>query len=151
MIASRSVRRGRIASFALTLVVPFAISGGAAAQDGSPAKMVTFFNAATCPSGWTPAALASGRLVLASTDPAKVGVNVNAPLGNLEDRVHKHGYAGTVTLNYKSISAADSCCNPSAAHARENPFSGTTNNATSGLPFVQLVICERASSSPTGK
>jgi hypothetical protein len=113
--------------------------------------MVTFFNAAACPPGWNPVSVASGRLLLASTDPAKVGVNVNPPLGNLEDRTHKHGYSGTVALNYKSISAGDSCCNPSAAHARDNPFSGTTGNAPSGLPFVQLLVCERAASNATSK
>jgi len=151
MIASRSIRCGRITFFALLPVATIAMASSAAAQDGAPARMVTFFNAAACPTGWNPVSIASGRLLLASTDPAKVGVNVNAPLGNLEDRTHKHGYSGTVALSYKSISAGDSCCNPSAAHTRDNPLSGTTNNAPSGLPFVQLLVCERAASNPTSK
>jgi hypothetical protein len=151
MIAFHSIRRGWIVFFSSLSLTTIAVTFGAVAQDGAPARMVTFFNAAACPPGWNPVSIASGRLLLASTDPAKVGVNVNPPLGNLEDRTHKHGYSGTVALNYKSISAGDSCCNPSAAHARDNPFSGTTNNAPSGLPFVQLLICERAASEPTGK
>jgi hypothetical protein len=151
MIGSHSVRHGRNAFFALLSVATVAMASSAAAQDGAPARMVTFFNAAACPTGWNPVSIASGRLLLASTDPAKVGVNVNAPLGNLEDRTHKHGYSGTVALSYKSISAGDSCCNPSAAHTRDNPLSGTTNNAPSGLPFVQLLVCERAASNPTSK
>jgi hypothetical protein len=81
MIGSHSVRRGRTAFFVLLPVASLAVAFGAAAQDGSPARMVTFFNAAACPPGWNPASIgARGNEKLAETGNDVWGSYFAAPI-----------------------------------------------------------------------
>ena len=115
--------------------------GGAAPS--APKGTVAFFNLAACPVGWNPARYAAGRLVLATSVGSSTPVQVGTALGGQEDRRHKHEYATTVSVGSRSIAAASSCCNDSATKAGSYAVSGTTEEATSGLPFVQLVVCEK--------
>jgi hypothetical protein len=60
-----------------------------------------------------------------------------------EDRAHTHGFSSTLTLPVKNI-AAIGCCNGQGACAGEYALDGFTDNgtdATSGLPFLQLLLC----------
>jgi hypothetical protein len=115
----------------------------ATAQDGTPSGMVAFFMAAQCPSGWNAASVAQGRLVVGVTDPTAVGVMVGPPLTNQTAPSHGHAYATTVNLTAKSIAAASSCCNDQGAKAQGYTVSGNTGSATSNLPFIQLVACQK--------
>ncbi len=110
--------------------------------DGAPAGMVTFFNGAGCPSGWTAASVAEGRLVLGVTSGVYVGVQVGKKLAPVEDRAHAHTYSASITLAVKSVSAAGGP-NDSAAAAQAYPIAGATGAAATGLPFIQLRACER--------
>jgi hypothetical protein len=76
------------------------------------------------------------------TDPQAAGVAVGEPLGDQEDRVHVHTFQGTLPLASKSVSAIDGG-NQSAAGAQSYTWSNTDVPATSGLPFMQLLICEK--------
>ncbi len=109
----------------------------------APTGTVAFFNLTACPSGWKVADYATGRLVVATTDGAKLRVQFGTPLSNQEDRTHSHTYSTNVSVDYKSISGANSCCNTQAASATSYPVNGTTSAASTGLPFIQLVICEK--------
>jgi hypothetical protein len=130
----------RIAALLLAVLA----SGPAALADSDvPTGTVAFFNLAACPAGWTPAAYATGRLVLATVDPGRVGVQTGTPLTNAEDRTHLHTYVGSVKVGDKEIAGSDSCCNDSAAEAKTYDFSGTTAPATTRLPFIQLTVCEK--------
>lgn len=128
-------------AFALTaLAVPVA----PAAADGSPTGMVAFFNGSACPSGWSTASYATGRLVVAINQGKEVKAQVGKQLQDREDREHDHGYSTTIDLSHKSISAISGCCNNQGAKDTDsNTASGTTNKSASGLPFTQLVICEK--------
>jgi hypothetical protein len=114
-------------------------AGDPPGDDGAPTGVVAFFAGGACPKGWTVAGNVQGRLVVGVTDGAGAGVQVGAPLGDREDRLHKHTYEGTVALPYKSISGADGSTNGAAAMTY--PVSGTAVGATSGLPFTQVQPC----------
>ena len=124
-------------------LAPSAPSAAAAADPDVPRGAVALFNLASCPSGWTPPAYAAGRLLLVTTDAARVGIQTGTPLSNLEDRQHEHTYEASVIVNHRRIAGADSCCNDSAAEAKTYSFSGTTKPVTTRLPFIQLTVCEK--------
>lgn len=114
------------------------------ADDGAPTSMVSFFLAAgpSCPEGWVPAAEARGRLVVAVTTPVQVGVQVGQPLSDQEDRRHGHAYSAQGALPYKAVAAADGG-NRSGAKAGALSLEGQLAPAASGLPFIQLLACEK--------
>lgn len=114
----------------------------AAAADGAPAGLVAFFDGDTCPDGWQPAEDVRGRLVIGVPDVASVGISVGAALAPEEDRTHVHTWAAELTLNAKNIAAADGG-NDQGAAPGSYAVGGTTDAGTSGLPFVQLLACER--------
>src|SRR5262245_46377364 len=80
----------------------------AAAQptDTSPSGMVAFFmaTAAACPSGWTVATMAQGRLIVGVTSGSAVGTQVGTALtsqsgtGTTAAPTHQHSYAGSVSV-----------------------------------------------------
>ena len=109
-----------------------------------PAGTVAFFATAACPSGWAPAKYAAGRLVVATTHGVNLRRQVGTALKNAEDRAHAHAFETKVSINFKEIAGAESCCNGRAAKAGTYTTKGETGEASSGLPFVQLVICEKS-------
>lgn len=125
------------------LALPFQAARG---QDDRvsdvPSGTVAFFarSDASCPAGYRPASEASGRLIVGVTGGDAVGKLVGKPLGNQEDRTHVHPFNTSITLPYKSISAADGGNNQGAS-AKTYADIGTSNPAPSGLPFLQLVAC----------
>jgi len=128
------------------LMVGCALLGGRAAgdapADGAPVGMVSFFGGLGCPTGWVPASAAQGRLIVAVSDAQAAGMTVGEPLGDLEDRTHVHMFQGNLPLQSKSISAADGG-NQSAAGAQTYSWASVDAAAPSGLPFMQLLVCER--------
>lgn len=120
-----------------------AAPGAEAADDGIPKGTVAFFSSGACPANWAVASNVTGRLVVATVDGTKVGVAVGTPLANGEARTHQHGYATSVALKSKEISAGSGCCNKQGALVRSYPVTGTTGAAATNLPLVQLVVCEK--------
>lgn len=100
----------------------------------------TFFSANSCPPGWAEIPDFKGRLIVSVNDSASVGLTSGKPLADREDRAHTHGFKGSFVLPSKHI-AADGCCDDDAAAAGKFAFSGESESATSGLPFVQLPFC----------
>jgi hypothetical protein len=107
-----------------------------------PKGAMAFFATGPCPDGWIAAGYAEGRLVLAINDGIPVGLSVGQPLGDREDRTHAHAFTAGVTLDYRSISAADGGNNNGAA-AQMYGMSGTSSAVSTGLPFFQLPACEK--------
>lgn len=115
------------------------------AGDGAPPGAVVFFmmtDNGICPDGWKPATYATGRLVAGVTSADEVGVAVGTPLDDQEDRKHRHVYTGMIELPYKSVSAPNGG-NASGAAAGMYPVADMTGEASSGLPFIQLLACEK--------
>ncbi len=115
--------------------------GGDPGDDGVPSGTVAFFGgSASCPFGWAPADMVTGRAVVAVNDGTSVGRTVGTALRDREDRTHAHTLTGTVSLPSRSIAGADGPNNQGAA-AGDHRVTGTATAATSGLPFVQLRAC----------
>ncbi len=109
-----------------------------------PTGLVAFFDATACPSGWKIASYASGRLIVAVSDGDAVGKTVvEEPLGNIENRTHQHAYSGEIKIGSRSITAVNGCCNDRVTGSGDHGYSGFTEPAASGLPFVQFPICEK--------
>jgi hypothetical protein len=114
--------------------------GGPMDDDGVPANTVAFFTGGACPAGWVTAANVQGRLVVAVADGAKGGMQVGTPLGDQEDRQHQHTYSASVALGSKDIAGADGS-NDDGAAAQTYMVTGSTDQAATGLPFVQVQPC----------
>lgn len=81
--------------------------------DTSPAGMAAFFPLDQCPSGWSEAVYARGRLLLGFTDTSKytLGKQVGTALANeTEPADHSHTFQTKVSLDGKGISGTDGCC-----------------------------------------
>jgi hypothetical protein len=115
--------------------------GDPPADDGVPRGTVAFFAGGLCPEGWMVAADAAGRLILPVTSDVFAGKKVGQPLGPEEDRAHRHTFAGSASLPAKNIAAANGG-NQAAAAAGEEGWSVEVA-APSGLPFIQLLACEK--------
>lgn len=125
------------------------LSGSAAGEDppyndGVPTGTVAFFGSETdvCPDGWGPAEYAEGRLVVSVVDAPAVGKVVGMPLKNQEDRAHSHAFTTSMDLPYKAVAAADGA-NNQGAQAQVYEVAGSTDPAPTGLPFIQLLVCEK--------
>lgn len=109
--------------------------------DEAPRGMVAFVNGPSCPPGWAPATIAAGRLLVGTDETTAIGHVIGEPFAALEDRMHTHALDGaTIDLPYKSISAADGS-NANGAAAGAQQLTGTVDDATSGLPYIQLTAC----------
>lgn len=161
---TRASRIKHVLALALVLALPIAIRGSvtnlaraaSAAQigktlqvadvatgDGVVSGTVAFFTAATCPSGWQAAPYLQGSMPLgATTGWSGIGVMVGTPLGDQEDRTHTHEYVGDALVLTKQVAGADGS-NTSAAAAGSVSVMGTSDPATSGLPFIQMLACEK--------
>jgi hypothetical protein len=119
-------------------------SGEGPADDGMAPGMVAFFGSETgvCPDGWAPAEYAMGRLVVGVVDEPAVGRQVGKPLADQEDRAHEHPFTTQVKLTEKNIAGADGP-NTQGAKAQEYTVTGATEPSVSGLPFIQLLACEK--------
>lgn len=118
-------------------------STSAPADDGVPSGMVAYFAAGSgCPDGWQPAAEAQGRIAVAIVSSNNVGMRVGTPLVDQEDRTHTHSYTAVASIPSKSVSAADGS-NDQAADSGGLGASGTTDEARTGLPFTQLIVCAK--------
>ena len=147
----RTVRiagRGWLA--ALVLFLPLVAGAGGRADlpagDGVPSGTVAFFSlddpAGGCPPGWARADAVAGRLVVGVTAAEDVGVAIGVPLADQEDRTHLHPYAAEVTLPSRNIAGANGG-NGQGAGSGEHGVAADTDAGTSGLPFVQLLVCEK--------
>lgn len=129
----------------LALVGTDAAGQDAGQDDGIPSGTVAFFAGTNCPTGWTRPDYAKGRMVVAVVDGGNVGVTVGTPLGDQEDRKHQHGHSGSVQLLKKGIAANRGFLSSSGTEAQtySTAGNGQQDAAPSGLPFVQLLACEK--------
>jgi hypothetical protein len=71
-----------------------------------PLGFMTFFDAETCPRGWSLYAAAQGRLIVSVDNPNNAGITVGVPLGDREDRTHSHRTSLTGDLRHQDIAGA---------------------------------------------
>jgi hypothetical protein len=111
-------------------------------QAGMPKNMIFFMPGTDCPSGTSRVSNANGRMLLVTNDAGSIGATFGSALADHEDRKHKHTAKVATNLNEHSISGASSCCNSQATTKGAHSADVETDEAASGLPFVQLLACK---------
>lgn len=108
--------------------------------DAAPDGMVVWATGASCPSGWAPHAASRGRLIVGAALGGDVGLTVNPPLTDREDRTHVHLVGLSAVLSRRNVAAADG---PNGNGAAFGTVTATlaSQPATSGLSFVQRMVC----------
>lgn len=114
-----------------------------AGLDALPAGAISFFNRAACPTGWTPFAEAAGRVLLPTVGADAPLVTVGEPLADAEERMHGHGVSAEVDLNSVSYAGVAGEANHGVAQAQKVSIAGAAEKASSGLPYVQLLVCKK--------
>lgn len=141
LVGEGDARDSRQPTIALQVCMKDGDTGFSPAEDEFPTGTAAFFVRPACPDGWTLIEQGKGRLAVGLTmfgDPLET---VGSPLADGEERTHGHAVAGSVDLPVASIAGASGGTQfaASGAHA----FSGTSDDGTSGLPYVQALLCGR--------
>jgi hypothetical protein len=108
-----------------------------------PAKLHTYFDLDTCPSGWKPATVADGRLVVGrpSKAPADLpfgGKSITSP----ELPVHGHMFEATFDTSPHGVALASGCCGKFGKNGTLT-VSGETDPAVADIPMIALLHCEK--------
>lgn len=111
--------------------------------DGLPTDAVMYFTGTTCPHGWEVYPEAVGRVAMPTVSVALLGVQRGAPLADGEDRVHTHTLSGSLTVPAVSYAGVAGCCNDGVGRAATLPFMASVREASSGLPYLQLLVCRK--------
>jgi hypothetical protein len=135
-------RRQRLQATAFGALLAVAVAAPAAATDGLPKGMIFFTDGTSCPAGAERATQANGRLIIGVTDTGEIGNTYGKPLANQEDRTHTHSATMHVSISSKHIAAISGGGNGQATKHGTFKTDLTTQPATSGLPFIQLLACE---------
>jgi|GEM_PF-1367617 len=111
--------------------------------DGLPVDAVMYFTGTACPRGWAPYMEAVGRVAVPTASATLLGVQRGAPLADGEDRAHGHTIAGSFTVPSVTYAGIAGCCNNGVGAAATLPFMAPAREASSGLPYVQLLVCRK--------
>mmetsp|Transcript_13854 Transcript_13854/g.19241 ORF Transcript_13854/g.19241 Transcript_13854/m.19241 type:complete len:752 (-) Transcript_13854:300-2555(-) len=108
--------------------------------EGVPKGVIAFFDNDTCPPRWTPYSESVGRIIIPGSSENGVVFSAAAPLASQEDRLHTHTYTGSFTTATRPFWRYF-INNWSPANPGTYQFTGTTFEASSGLPYIQLLTC----------
>lgn len=119
--------------------------------DAMPPGAIAFFKTPLCPNGWFPYGPAAGRALLPTMGPGAVGDVQGEPLGDGEDRRHDHKI--TARLEPRSVSFAGVAgeANHGVASAAAVSAVGAADPASSGLPYLQLLVCQKNAAARPGR
>ena len=126
-------------------------AGGMVMPDAGPAKRmgdslptgaISFFSRVSCPAGWEPFSMAVGRTVVPGTS-TDSGITDGEPLGDAEDRLHGHTAGASLALLSVGYSGIAGEANHGVARSDAAPLAFAIDKAASGLPYVQLLMCQK--------
>ncbi|MEO1090266.1 MAG: hypothetical protein AAFX81_06525 [Pseudomonadota bacterium] len=135
------------------------------ASDPYPLGALSFFNADSCPAGsggdpeWQTAPLGSddlGYFVVPFFDPpaATLGALVGTGMNPGENREHSHAFSSSIKVDSLELTGKWGCvswlglCTGMTTDGTKD-FSGTTHAASSALPYLTLMLCQKAAFSPS--
>lgn len=108
-----------------------------------PAKLHLYFDLDTCPSGWKPAVVAQGRLVvgLPSKAPADLPFG-GETITNPDPRTHSHTFESTMSTMPHGVALVSGCC---GKFGQNGTFAvaGETTPAAVDMPMIALLHCEK--------
>ena len=118
--------------------------------DGYGTAALAFFNLKACPTNWIPATDSKGGPINGSfvlpfeTPPdGTVGTLFGTPYSNGDQRHHTHTLTSSITLKSRQYESFLGSCK-SLTSDGQHDFSGTTDKTVNKVPYVQLLLCERA-------
>lgn len=139
---------------ALCLALLCLTAAAARGTDTYPLGTLAFFNLSQCPEDWSAAQATiddastdvNGFLLMPFYDPStgSVGTAVGTALGNGENRTHTHDFSSSISLASKEYAGIAGCCNENLTSKGSHSFDGTTEAASGGVPYVQLLLCQKA-------
>lgn len=94
-----------------------------------------------CPSAWEPLDEAAGRILVPGYDDVGLISSDTAPLSSGEDRTHKHSFSCPITTDSVEYAGIAGCCNDNIGADGTYQVEGDSNEASSGLPYIQLLTC----------
>ncbi|MBI2392547.1 MAG: hypothetical protein HYV09_23380 [Deltaproteobacteria bacterium] len=122
--------------------------GGDATPDGGsgdpyPTGAISFFRRAACPSGWAPYEPANGRAVVPTIGATVPGGTNGEPLTSGEDRTHVHEWSVAFAIS-KFDFVGFGGDNKGVGGSGTLAVSGKTDPASSGIPYVQQLVCKKS-------
>jgi hypothetical protein len=117
--------------------------------DGLPTGTVAWFDRDACPGGWSLYAQALGRTVTPAGQLAP-GTTFGAALSSGEEPVHTHSVSVDVSTSSVSYVGIGGCCNGGTTPQTTVNVSGTAEPASTGLPYVQLLPCQKTDGQVVG-
>ncbi len=112
-----------------------------ALHDSLPLGAISFFKTVTCPTGWVPFTAGVGRFFVPTVGTTLPGTAHGTPLASGEDRVHTHEVAASVSTGSVSYVGVAGGGNGGVSPSGTYGFQAITAPASSGLPYVQLLVC----------
>jgi hypothetical protein len=113
-------------------------------SDPLPSGVVSFFGALFCPTGWTQTLTTAGRFLVGLPQGGAPGSAFGGdPLLPMEDRTHTHSFNGSVSTSSAGVGLASGCCAEGYGLNGSYKYSGTSGASSSGLPYVQLLQCQK--------
>ncbi|MEK9143391.1 MAG: hypothetical protein AAB481_02070, partial [Patescibacteria group bacterium] len=136
----------------------------AAASGGVPATGVMFFNAASCPTGWTELTAARGMTMVGLPAAGTLAGTVGTAFTNLENRTHTHtgpshthtgpSHSHSISSQYNAESHSMSATSLAAAQTTSSSGTGSTSADGTGatgtaatsnvIPYIQLLACQKS-------
>jgi hypothetical protein len=117
--------------------------GNAPGGDAIPPGAVSFFSTTVCPDGWSTFDDAVGRMLLPTVGNAVGGTPYGIPLASGEDRTHTHDVTATFTLPSVSYAGLSGGGNHGVGSEGSRKLAATSDPASTGLPYVQLLVCKK--------
>ena len=113
--------------------------------DAVPVGAVSFFQTTVCPEGWKQHADAAGRMLLPGIGDVAPGTKYGEPpLASGEDRSHAHEVSAEIELVPVSYAGIAGGGNAGVGEAGKVAFAATSEPASTGLPYVQMLVCKKA-------
>jgi hypothetical protein len=111
------------------------------AADAMPFLTQAYF-AGPCPEGWKSIDGAKGRFLLPAPFGAGVGGFAGAALDGIKAPAHLHNkITGKINLPSKSFILVGGCCNGNLGDSGDYSISGSTDEASGELPYIQYSAC----------
>lgn len=94
-----------------------------------------------CPAGWTASVGYTGRILMPGFGEGGAVSNSAPPLTSGEDRKHTHVYATSFETTPVAFAGIAGCCNRQPAGQGTVAVAGTSSEASTGLPYLQMLTC----------